>query len=438
MQNTQIKYNNYNGINVIALTGGSMSEKGFAYGATLKDVLHSTRDYLVKAFTQHGITHQEMVEASQDFYARYSYKFKLFLEGIAQGSDLSTDDVNILNGMETIHHLLSEQYSNYRSEFPTCNSDLAHCAFISIPPMKTETGYSIIGRNYDYPPDIYGKIAANLTITVINDPDTIPTAIIGMPGQIYCPSCTNMKGLFMELNNGMPSGGDYLAQDRESLLINMLEVMQNSDSLMNMHSQMMSLRSDYSLIVSTANQSYAQSYEYSSNASLGMKSYSPTPNEVLVYTNFYLNTSWGNQIPVPTDASTWEGITRRDNLLNLANKSNNFDLEDMKNLMNTPISKGGAYWGLTIYQLIFQPENNMLSVKRSFTGDDLWVDINLNDFYNENYPSSNEDSFPGWGIGLISGIGGIVMGTLGLFLAGKTFGCWTPGGYENLDLDVFN
>jgi len=339
---------------------------------------------LVNVFADHKVPYSKMVETAQPFYDRYtSYRYRSFLDGVALGSGLSADDVNILNGMETISGLISvydPHYDSNRIKF-SLPEHLVHCAFISIPPAKTQSGYSIIGRNYDFPSEIYGAIAANLTITVINDEDAVPTAIIGMPGQIYCPSCTNKAGLFMELNNGEPSGGYYLAQ-RESMLINMLDVMQQSSTLSHMHDQMMALQSDYSLIISTGNQSYAQSYEYSSNSTLGMKEYSPVSEQVLVYTNFYLNSTWGNEIPEPTDATTWVGVTRRDNLLNLASKSDHVDLDSMKSLMETPLKDGGAYWDLTIYQIIFQPENNEISIRRSFADNASWVDIDLDEFYN--------------------------------------------------------
>jgi hypothetical protein len=184
-----------------------------------------------------------------------------------------------------------------------------------------------------------------------------------MPGQIYCPSCINQNGLFLELNNGEPSGGFTVATDRKSLLINMLEQLQNSPSLEALTSQLLATQSDYSLIINSANGMSARSFEFSST--LGMKTNFPPSGETFVSTNFYLNTTWAD-IPVPSDKTTWMGITRRDNLLNLADAQDTFTVSSFQQLMDKNISQGGAVWGLTIYQMIYD------------TGKDLYLKITKN------------------------------------------------------------
>jgi hypothetical protein len=420
---TNVQYKKFDGINVISLTGGNHYDMGKAYGSNMHDVLLGAKETLVTNFNAYGITYQQMVDRANMFYERYSHTFKDFLNGMASGSGLTLDDVNILNGMETLNSMLPPSLLDSNNEyknplaFGNTEAEVVHCSFISIPPLKTVSGFSIIGRNYDFTPEIYGEIANNLTVTILNDLNTIPTAIIGMPGQIYCPSCVNQEGLFMELNNGMPSGGYVSDYSRESMLINMLQVMQNSETLDELSHQMLALQSDYSLIVSTSNKSYAQSYEYSSNSSLGMKPYSPSSGEVLAYTNYYLNQSWGNEIPVPTDATTWEGVTRRDNLLQLANSSNAFDLDYMKQIMAIDIDDGGACWYMTIYQIIHQPDINMLSLRRPYNNDsETWVDIDLNGYFNnDETPSSDIDVT--LGVTIACSVAALVVGGLaGMYL----------------------
>jgi hypothetical protein len=362
---TNITFIGYRGINFITLTGGSQYEKGFAYGKNMRADLLGARDHLVEKFSNHNVSYNEMSDMAQKFFDRYSNNYKPFLRGISDGAEISTDDVNILNGMETLLGLL---YSS------TSEDTLVHCSYFTIPTTESATGSLTLGRNYDFSPEIYGEIAKNLTVTIIND--LIPTAIIGMPGQIYCPTCINQKGLFIELNNGMPSGGSYANQTRQSMLINMLEVMQNSESLEELNSRMMPLESDYSLIINAANETHLLSYEYSSSSSLGMKPYSPTPGYHFVSTNFYLNNSWNT--PAPTDESTWHGVTRRNNLIDLLNSEDCFDLESIKSMMGKTIKDGGAAWDHTLYQIIFQPTTNDLYLKIS--GEE-WVDIEMGELY---------------------------------------------------------
>ncbi len=370
---TSVTFKEYGRINLISLTGGSQYDKGFAYGKNMQEELLGARDHLVEKFSNHNISYNTMSDMAQKFFDRYSEYYKPFLHGISEGAGISADDVNILNGMETLLGLLQSS---------TSEDTLVHCSYFAIPDTESATGSLTLGRNYDFSPEIYGEISKNLTVTIIND--LIPTAIIGMPGQIYCPTCVNQKGLFIELNNGMPSGGSYANKTRQSMLINMLEVMQNSGSLEELNSQMIPLESDYSLVINAANQTHSLSYEFSSNSSLGMKPYSPTPEHPFVSTNFYLNNSWNT--PVPMDELTWHGVTRRNNLIDLLNSEDCFDLEGTKYIMSKTIEDGGATWGHTLYQVIFQPETNCLHIKIS---DDQWVDIEMEEFYDSTSDTLN-------------------------------------------------
>ena len=197
-----------------------------------------------------------------------------------------------------------------------------------------------------------------------------------MPGQIYCPSCVNANGLFLELNNGEPSGSFTVATQRESLLINLLAELQNSETLADLTSQLLATQSDYSLIINSANSTLARSFEFSSI--LGMKPYFPDAGETFVSTNFYLNTTWQG-IPAPTDNTTWMGVTRRNNLLNLAAQQDTFTVESFQALMDTSINDGGAVWNLTIYQIIYDAGKD-LYLKITQTQDD-WTQLPLQQWF---------------------------------------------------------
>lgn len=362
---------NLKGINIVVLNENNMYSNGLFYGEALKEELLGAREHLIDSFGKHGASYNDLRRTAKVFFFRYSREYKPFLYGMAEGAEMSFDDVNIVNGMETLLTLL-----------PTSDTSdqLVHCSYLTIPPTESATGSTIIGRNYDFSPEIYKDIAKNLTLTVFNNPGKMPTATIGMPGQIYCPTCINQNGLLLELNNGMPSGGYYINKTRESLLTNMLKVMQGSESLDDINSKMMSLESDYSLIINAANQSHTFSYEYSSLSLIGMKPYSPKSDEYFVSTNFYLNGSWG--LPEPKDALTWHGVTRRDNLIKLLDEGECFDLKGTKHLMDKTTEQGGAAWEMTLYQMIFQPELNELSLK--IAGEN-WVDIQMEEFYESRY-----------------------------------------------------
>ncbi len=320
---------------------------GTSYGQQLETELQTALGHLKDYFiTKHGISYSQLADKAQLFYNRYTPQYQYFLEGIELSTTLTKDDVNILNGMETLNSLVNSTGSSP-------NPEVSACAFVFLPENKSSTGSSIIGRNYDFP-EPYASISQNIVVTTLSMAETSDVTIIGMPGQIYCPSCLNDKGLFMELNNGMPSGGYQENLHRQSMLSNMMQYAQDSTNFDQLGNKFRATESDYSLIINTANTTHAVSYEYSTT--LGMREFTPEYGEAFVSTNFFQNTSWGNEVPKPTDAKTWEGVTRRDNLINLLNSKDVFSIEDFQNLMDTNTTNGGACWSPTIYQIIFSDQ----------------------------------------------------------------------------------
>lgn len=358
-------------IRVLSLYG-SHEEMGNKYGEYLKNELHEVLSIIENYYIiQNNVSYTALVNQAQFFHERYSFSYENFLKGIASGADLTLDECKILNGMETLGHVLAV-------------SDLGQCAFLYTPPTKTYSGSSIIGRNYDYG-EPFDQCSKYLVVTILNENNMVPTAIIGMPGQIYCPSCVNQEGIFMELNNGSPSGGGELAFYRKSMLINMLEFVQNSNYISRLNHAMYASESDYSLIVNTATKNSTLSFELSST--LGQKTFYPNQSDYFVSTNFYQNTSWDN-IPEATDNSTWMGVTRRNNLLTLLNMLTVHNISTIKNVMNVTLENGGALWDLTIYQMILDTYTMTLYL-RSPKYQHEWKEIYLNNYFSKDNSESN-------------------------------------------------
>ena len=348
------------------ILSGTHEEMGAQYGKALQDELKAALSILEDFYiTQHRVTYTKLRDQADILYKRFPLNYQLFIQGVSQGSGLSLDDVKILNAMETLDRLI-----------PPIQAP--GCAFLSIPGNKTATHFSLIGRNYDFRPP-YDSLAKYLTVTILKEPNAVPTAFISIAGEIYCPTCINANGLFMELNNGSPSGGSWINENRQSLLINLLQILQNSNDLSQMEKQLNATQSDYSLIINTANKDNSKSYEFSST--LGMKTVFPSSNDVFVSTNFYLNKTWEN-IPVETDATTWLGVTRRNNLLNLASQLEQFDIPAFELLMDKQIKNGGGAWDFTIYQLIFDMNDFSLYVKINKEGN-AWNKIPLEKLFSD-------------------------------------------------------
>lgn len=348
-------------INVLYISG-SKQEMGYQYGTMMKNKLEASYEILINYYVdENRIPYLKLLGKAELFFEKYPYSYQKFIEGIAVGSNLPIETCKILNAMETLNSLLYEQ------------EEVSACSFIAIPADRTENNAVIVGRNYDFSPP-YDEIAKLLTVTVMKGYDEIPTAIISMPGQIYCPSCINKYSIFLGVNNGMPSGGYFIDYTKETLLINLLEILQNSKNKKQLDKQLSALNSDYSLIINAAYPKGFISYEYSSTQ--GLKCHNPDTNEVFVSTNFYQNEEWN--LPPHTDKETWFGVTRHANLINSVEKDdkkyNEFDLME---ILDQNIEEGGAKWNLTIYQMVYDSFNNQLYLKIPQLEDAEWINVDL-------------------------------------------------------------
>jgi len=388
-------------ISVLNLKGNSYFEIGVAYGRLLKNELHLALKILLSS-RKNNTSEDDLVNLAERFHSKYSYMFKHFIDGIAQGCGLEPKYCKILNGMETLKPLLDDGATD-------------QCAFWSIPPNKTATNSVIVGRNYDYQKP-FNKIAQMLAVTVIHKTDTIPTAIIGMPGQIYCPSCVNANGVFLELNSGKALKSAKWSHvnnnERHSLLIRLLEIIQSSPDLDEVTKQLRSTQSDTTLIINTANKTATRSFEFSST--LGMKPFFPKSNAPFVSTNFFLNTSWAEisaTIAVPESDSDviWESVTRRDHLLNLLGQNKTYTINDAKSIANH-----STWAGYTIYQIIYDSSSLTIHVKPV---SQPWVEIPLNPYFLPSWKDQihsqityvAEKGWPSFSIGFISGFADAIL-----------------------------
>jgi hypothetical protein len=352
-------------IRVLTLSG-SYKEMGKEYGQTLKTSLQEELTILKRYYAERGVKREALVKQANLLYDRFPAHYQQFIQAEAESSGLSLDDVKILNAMETLIGLL------------TGNQQTA-CAFLFIPANETKANAAMMGRNYDYPAP-FNLLAKYLTITILQPEHSVPTAFISLAGEIYCPTCVNAKGVFMELNNGMYSGGTFVSTKRQSMLTSMLDTLLLSDSLAMAEEKMKKKQTDFSLIVNVADKSKTTSFEYSSV--LGMRTFYPSNDTIFASTNFYLSPSWGKEVPPPMDAATWQGVTRRHNLLELAASQHQFDVKKLEKLMDKTIKTGGAVWDFTIYQLIFD-ESDLSLYAKILPESSQWIHVPLGQLFKQ-------------------------------------------------------
>lgn len=345
----------------VLILSGHYQQMGYRYGHILQKPLQRNLTTLKKFYAQKGLTGSRLIQQANLFYQRLPLSYQHFLQGEARGAHLHLNDVKILEAMLTLREALLHQ-------------NPARCAFVFVPPADTKTGAALIGRNFDYDAP-FDRIAKTMVVTILHAKNTVPTAMIGMAGEMYCANCVNQNGLFMEINSGSPSGGKKIRPDHHrNVLASLLLISQQAKSFSRIALSLKKVQPDYSLIVNTADKNHLATYEFSTT--LGTKFYDPPVNVPFVSTNFYLNPAWKKFIPAPTDQITWMGVTRRNNLLQLLHHRTPITVSQFKKIMSTPLAQGGAFWHETIYQFILDESDLVLYIKIP-TQSNQWMKISL-------------------------------------------------------------
>lgn len=202
--------------------------------------------------------------------------------------------------------------------------------------------------------------------------------LIGYAGEIYAVNGFNEAGLFLELNNGTPSTGMPADMHRVCGTTGLFETLFRADSLDGLDSFFQAILCDDSYIINAADAREARSYEWSQ---IGVKRADQyTPEGLLASTNHYVHPDW--PWPVPDDARSWNSITRREHLLNLAEANKGqITAERMCELLDLNLADGGVTDELTVYQMVVEPENMKLRLK--ITGACDWTLIDLGSFLRE-------------------------------------------------------
>jgi len=328
--------NEYGNIRVVSLWG-TWEEMGRQYGEAAGKELNDVFEFLKAKFI--NSEKEASIRAIADsLISRYPYRFKSFLEGVSQTSALSVEQLILANAVEY--------------------SEAFFCSGLSVWGDYSK-GALVYGRNYDA--RSYRDIANDLIITAFHPSDgSLATATIGYAGELYAVNAINSYGLFLELNNGMPSAGSTIHFDMLSSTASLLEAMFDAYSLDYFDAFFKTHRSFTSFIVGVADRDQARSYEWCTAGTL--RGDVTCPDGVMAMTNYYVNPLWS--YPVPSDEASWLSLTRRKNLLDLAKENKGaIDAQMMCNIMSKSIEEGGSMNKYTRYQLVFEPQTMKLLVR---------------------------------------------------------------------------
>ncbi len=236
-------------------------------------------------------------------------------------------------------------------------------------------GPLVIGRNYDYS-DAFALLKDDVAVTVYHPSDgSLAAATIGYVGEIYAVNGFNEKGIFMELNNGKPSAGIRSPDRRVTGTTMLFSALFEVDELEDWELFFNTVNCSSSYIINVADSRRALSYEW---CPIGVKrGGGDLPDGLLVSTNYFVNPDW--LFPTPSDAASWEGLTRRSNLIALCEAARGqIDDRAMLEIIGTPLKDGGAMNELTVFQMVMVPETGMLWL-RVICGTG-WSQIDLSGF----------------------------------------------------------
>ena len=345
-----------NNISVVSLHG-TWREMGRQYGMLMKDELHEVYDFVedIIADSAENAERAESIFALQK--AQTPYRILEFMEGASETSGLTTDQMQAVNAVERIGGL------------PKCSAVFCWGDYAS--------EQLVIGRNYDYS-DAFAPLKDDMVVTVYHPADgSLAVAAIGYAGEINTYNALNEKGIFMELNNGLPSANIKTQTDRIPGTTMLFSAMFEIDEPEDWELFFNTAASSSSYIINVADSRSAYSYEW---CPIGVKKgNTDLPDGLLVSTNYYVNPDW--LFNTPSDAASWQALTRRNNLITLCeNAKGTIDARKMQEIIETTVEDGGAMNELTMYQMVVIPEAKTLWL--NVVGGPGWTQIDLSGVLN--------------------------------------------------------
>ena len=341
----------------VLVLNGSYREMGRQYGKLLQQPLGQFyQEAIVEHFMYHrNLSLEVMLAMGHDLFKLYPKRLKEILVGMAETSGLDLDQHLVLNALELF-------------------GPLEGCSCIAVWGDYTSREPLVFGRNYDWFPS-YSDFARTLTVTILNPPSSVPTAIVTFAGVIYATTGMNKNGLFLALNNGQPSGGELIYSGRIQTMVMLLSFLLDADSMEQLDAAFQTTNSHFSYIINVADPSAAFSYEWPPFA---IRRREGVRNGVLASTNQFINPEWKLQV---VDSHGMETVKRRENLLRLAEKNKGrINAERMMEMMDIPIDRGGPTWPQkaqwkTVYQVVAVPEKRELFLK--VPGYQDWTGVSL-------------------------------------------------------------
>lgn len=341
---------------------GTWREMGRQYGALMSSSLQNIWSAKLHPFM---LAHPDKAVIMKKLATRNwqacPYKYRETMRGIAETSGLSLDQVNMVNMVERV-------------------SGITQCSTLAVWGDYASNGL-VYGHNYDFFPS-YSVLSKDIVVSIYHPADgSLAVATIGYAGEIYAVNALNQAGLFIELNNGSPSSTGKRSSDRMHATLSLFSMMQDADSMDYLNTFFSTTQCNASYIIGVTDGKTARSYEWDvEGMQRGDDALKPG---IMVMTNHFVSPTWNR--PEPTDKKSWQSVTRRKNLLNLAEEyKGKIDPNRMMEIMDRDISAGGSKSDLTRYELTLQPQDKVIWLK--IPEESNWTKIDMKRLLKKQHP----------------------------------------------------
>ncbi len=333
-----------NGYYRVVVVSGDWQGMGRQYGALLADALRAFHNEITDDLESRGVSRSDMVAAAREYEKVYSDNLQLLLDGMAETSGLSRDEIRVLNfGMMMLTQVVL-------GEAPP-----SVCSGLAAWQGYTPHGRLVFGRNWDINREAMLPYMKYLGVVIFKPDGVIPFANIHHWGNVYLETGINSRGVFLELNNGEQSNPAIYA-DREDSTSFLVEVLSSSGSLDRGRDMLTGKPADVSYIIQVADAERAVSVE---RPSFGSRVREGDNGLLVAYNSFVppYPDKWDGRIASPPPL---EQDPRYENLLTLANSERfmgKLDPTGMMALLKVPIESGGAlHAGTVVDQVVAEPE----------------------------------------------------------------------------------
>lgn len=352
-------------VQVAELTG-TFKQMGRQYGLLLGPQVRQFYKEVVEDFLilEQGWKYEDIKSSALQGYTEFPQIFKDYLDGTAETNGLGQEKTCIMAGIVPLIYETG-------------------CSSLSAWGDYTPDRSVVVGRNLDLPASNFGRFAKYFNVVVFN-PMGFPASVanIDMIGGLFYQTAINSKGLFLELQNGQLSDGNF-AMERQNSNNALLESLFRNTTSAETDQWFKSTLAQGGIIMNASFPDHASIYEW---ATFGVAR--RDGNGLISATNDFIDPSWGSKVPYIASASQ-EGdtytYTRRTNLLNLGEQNKGvITPQKMMQIFDTTIPQGGATYpggpeGRTIYSVVAHPGQLKIWLKvREFSG---WNEIDLKPYF---------------------------------------------------------